>query len=56
MPLRHRQPWSHIRPQLLIKRVKNDRIKQELGVTLRYPTYREGLRALYEAGEGRSAK
>lgn len=38
------------------KRVKNDRIKQELGVALRYPTYREGLRALYEAGEGRSAK
>ena len=28
------------------KRVKNDRIKQELGVTLRYPTYREGLKAL----------
>jgi nucleoside-diphosphate-sugar epimerase len=28
------------------KRVKNDRIKQELGVILRYPTYREGLRAL----------
>jgi nucleoside-diphosphate-sugar epimerase len=28
------------------KRVRNDRIKQALGVTLRYPTYREGLRAL----------
>ena len=28
------------------KRVRNDRIKQELGVTLRYPTYRDGLRAL----------
>lgn len=28
------------------KRVRNDRIKQELGVTLKYPTYREGLRAL----------
>lgn len=38
------------------KRVKNDRIKQELGVALRYPTYREGLQALYAAGEGRSAK
>lgn len=37
------------------KRVKNDLIKTELGVTLKYPTYREGLRALYEAGEGRSA-
>lgn len=38
------------------KRVKNDRIKQELGVTLRYPTYREGLRALYEADEGRATR
>lgn len=28
------------------KRVRNDRIKQELGVTLSYPTYREGLRAI----------
>jgi hypothetical protein len=28
------------------KRVKNDRIKQDLGVTLRYPTYRVGLTAL----------
>jgi nucleoside-diphosphate-sugar epimerase len=28
------------------KRVKNDRIKTELGITLRYPTYREGLAAL----------
>ena len=28
------------------KRVKNDLIKSELGVTLRYPTYREGLKAL----------
>jgi nucleoside-diphosphate-sugar epimerase len=30
------------------RRVKNDKLKRELGVTLRYPTYREGLRALYE--------
>jgi nucleoside-diphosphate-sugar epimerase len=28
------------------KRVRNDRIKNELGVKLRYPTYREGLTAL----------
>lgn len=28
------------------KRVKNDRIKRALGVSLAYPTYREGLRAL----------
>jgi nucleoside-diphosphate-sugar epimerase len=32
------------------KRVRNARIKSVLGVTLRYPTYREGLRAL--AGKG----
>ena len=31
------------------KSVRNDRIKAELGITLRYPTYREGLRALLEA-------
>jgi nucleoside-diphosphate-sugar epimerase len=28
------------------RRVRNDRIKKELGVVLRYPTYREGLRAI----------
>jgi nucleoside-diphosphate-sugar epimerase len=28
------------------KRVRNDRMKRELGVTLAYPTYREGLQAL----------
>ena len=28
------------------KRVRNDRIKRELGVELTYPTYREGLQAL----------
>ena len=32
------------------KRVRNTRMKRELGVTLAYPTYREGLRALYDAG------
>ncbi|MFX0545443.1 SDR family oxidoreductase [Roseovarius sp. S1116L3] len=30
------------------KRVRNDRIKEDLGITLRYPTYREGLRAMVE--------
>jgi nucleoside-diphosphate-sugar epimerase len=30
-------------------RVRNDKLKRMLGVRLRYPTYREGLRALYEA-------
>jgi len=28
------------------KRVRNERIKHDLGVSLRYPTYREGLKAL----------
>lgn len=36
------------------KRVRNMKLRRELGVTLRYPTYREGLRALFAAGEGRA--
>jgi nucleoside-diphosphate-sugar epimerase len=32
------------------RRVDNARIKRELGVQLRYPTYREGLRAILEQG------
>ncbi|MGE0580492.1 SDR family oxidoreductase [Reyranella sp.] len=48
-------PWEEVEPTLSAmarsfyaesRRVRNDRIKQELGVTLRYPTYREGLRAI----------
>lgn len=35
------------------RRVRNDRIKNELGVMLAYPDYEAGLRALHEAGEGR---
>ena len=31
------------------KRIRNDRIKTELGVTLSYPTYREGLTALFKS-------
>ncbi len=31
------------------RRVDNTRIKQELGVRLRYPNYRDGLRALHAA-------
>lgn len=31
------------------KRVRNDRIKRELGITLRYPDYRAGLAALLES-------
>jgi nucleoside-diphosphate-sugar epimerase len=34
------------------KRVRNARIKADLGIALRYPTYRHGLQALFEAGEG----
>lgn len=38
------------------RRVRNAKLKRELGVSLRYPTYREGLTALFEAGEGRRAE
>lgn len=31
-------------------RAKNDKLKSELGVMLRYPTYREGLHALFDEG------
>lgn len=34
------------------KRVRNDRIKEELGVRLLFPTYREGLAALLAGGAG----
>ena len=36
------------------RRVPNDKLKRVLGVRLRYPTYREGLRALFAQGEGKS--
>lgn len=36
------------------KRVSNRLIREELGVTLLHPTYREGIRALAAQGEGRS--
>jgi hypothetical protein len=29
------------------RRVRNDKIKQDLGLVLRYPTYKDGLSALY---------
>ena len=32
-------------------RARNDKLKSVLGVTLRYPNYREGLRALHAAGD-----
>ncbi|TNE36586.1 MAG: SDR family oxidoreductase, partial [Alphaproteobacteria bacterium] len=34
------------------KRVRNDRIKSELGISLKFPTYREGLAALLPAEIG----
>jgi nucleoside-diphosphate-sugar epimerase len=34
------------------RRVRNSKLKQTLGVRLAYPTYREGLRALFAMGEG----
>jgi hypothetical protein len=33
------------------RRARNDRLKHELGVALKYPTYREGLKALFAAGD-----
>jgi nucleoside-diphosphate-sugar epimerase len=48
-------PWAEVAPTMSAmarsfyaesRKVRNDRIKQELGVTLRYPTYREGLQAI----------
>ncbi len=36
------------------KRVRNDRIKHELGVELKYPSYRDGLRTLLENEKARS--
>ena len=37
------------------KRVRNDRIKRDLGVTLRYPDYRTGLRALLSDSDATAA-
>jgi nucleoside-diphosphate-sugar epimerase len=51
-------PWEQAGPTMSAlarsfyaetRRVKNDRIKRELDVVLRYPTYREGLRAIAAA-------
>lgn len=51
-------PWAEVEPTMSAmarsfyaesRRVRNDRIKSALGVTLRYPTYREGLSAIAAA-------
>lgn len=34
------------------RRVRNDRVKRDLGIALKYPTYREGLAAILEGGDG----
>ena len=38
------------------KRVLNRRLAQELGVTLRYPTYREGLAVFWRDGAWRTER
>jgi dTDP-4-dehydrorhamnose reductase len=38
------------------KRVRNDKLTRKLGVGLRYPNYRDGLRALFESGESLEAR
>jgi len=52
-------PWEQAAPTMSemarsfyaeTRRVKNERLKRDLGVTLRYPTYREGLKAIALAG------
>jgi hypothetical protein len=37
------------------KRIRNDRIKTELGVDLKFPTYRDGLTSLWRAMQSASA-
>jgi nucleoside-diphosphate-sugar epimerase len=55
LPILPAIPWDEVAPTMTPmarsfyaenRRVRNDRLKRELGVTLRYPTYREGLRAI----------
>src|SRR5215211_404012 len=52
-------PWDEVAPTMSPmarsfyaenRRVRNDKIKNELGVALRYPTYKEGLRAIAASG------
>lgn len=52
-------PWDEIAPTMSpmarsfyaeSRRVRNERMKRDLGVVLRYPTYREGLRAIAAVG------
>jgi len=52
-------PWDEAAPTMSAmarsfysenRRVRNDKLKRELGVVLRYPTYREGLKAIAATG------
>jgi nucleoside-diphosphate-sugar epimerase len=61
MPVPPIIPWDEAAPTMSAmarsfyagnRRVRNDRLKRELGVTLRYPTYREGLRAIAAGSYG----
>ena len=56
-------PWDEVAPTMSAmarsfyaenRRVRNDRLKRELGVALRYPTYREGLRAIAGVASSRA--
>ena len=49
-------PWDEVAPTMSTmarsfyaenRRVRNNKIKNDLGVALRYPTYKEGLRAIH---------
>jgi nucleoside-diphosphate-sugar epimerase len=55
-------PWDEVAPTMSAmarsfyaenRRVKNNKIKNELGVALRYPTYKEGLRAIHSLPDRR---
>lgn len=55
LPVPPAVPWDEVAPTMSAmarsfyaenRRVRNARLKRELGVALRYPTYREGLRAI----------
>jgi nucleoside-diphosphate-sugar epimerase len=55
LPVPPALPWDEVAPTMSAmarsfytenRRVRNDRLKGELGIALRYPTYREGLRGM----------
>ena len=50
---RVREPLSSTPPRRDEKRVRNGRIKEELGVVLRFPTYRAGLADILQCEQER---